>query len=332
MRMLSNTFARRAPRLALVCVALVAGLLFAATPAFAKSYTVRIFGGNHGAYGGADPYVTEVPAGTDFVPNVNAVQIEGDKYYCQGFRLSGADDLTATYYINQDTDIVVAYGVPGKMVNYTLHFVEYNNNSNVLAEPRTFQGKVGDKPVAAYEYIPGWRPVYRQITGTLQDGANDWTFEYVRVEEGEEEPAAPTTTTTTEEGGTTTTTTTTTGTGTTTVTTPGDAADATTPATPTGGTEGTEGTTGDEGGAEGTDENGNPPTQEILDLDNPLAGGDQAGDTGAGTNEAAARTGINPITVGLIVAAATALGLLILFFTRRKKKDEEEATEPSAKE
>lgn len=304
----------------LLCMALVGvvGLLAFATPAFARNYTVRVFGGNSGTYAGSDPYVAEVPAGSYFTPSTDEVTPSDTKYYCKGFRLSGADDITTSYfYIVEDTDIVVAYGVRGDMVEYTLHFVEYNNPSNVLAEPRTFEGKVGDKPVAAYEYISGWRPLYRQITGTLQEGSNDWTFEYVRVEEGEEEetPTTPTNPTTTETENPTTTTTTTT-----TVTTPAaanadaNADDTAVPATPADATT-------DEGTAEG----GTPATQEIMDLDNPLASGDQADDTSTTGSEAAGKTGLSPVAMGGVVAALLGIAAGVLYYIRaRQKKDDED--------
>ena len=317
----------------MLCMMLIAmvGLLAVATPALAKQYKVRIFGGNNGTYADKDPYETMWDAGEYFYPDTDAVEIKDNKYYAKGFRLSGADKMSSEYYIIEDTDIVVAYGVRGKMVNYTLHFVEYNNPSNVLAQPRTFEGKVGDIPVAAYEYIPGWRPIYRQITGTLVDGDNDWTFEYVRVEEGEENPTTTPgtteTTTTTTPGTTETTTTTGTAPGTTTTTATATATatgtatgtDAAIPATPGGG-EGTEG--GD----------GTPETQELLNLDNPLSSGDETGNgTGNGTGHGTGfigDMGLPSLTIGLITIAILVLVILILFFIRRKTaKDDDEDEE-----
>ncbi|MDO4890113.1 MAG: hypothetical protein Q3963_02035, partial [Coriobacteriaceae bacterium] len=83
--------------------------------------------------------------------------------------------------VYEDLDFVVSYGVKGNMVSYTLHFVE-RGTGRVLADPVTYYGNLGDKPVAAFEYVSGYRPLYRNITGTLgPEGSNDWTFEYVRL-------------------------------------------------------------------------------------------------------------------------------------------------------
>lgn len=220
---MANTMKRAVFALAL---ALAAGLMFAAAmPATAHAkkaedytYTVRVWAGNEGTVDGKTKYseIKDVEYGTEM--NLSSkfdVKVTNDKYYHKGFRLSGTDNqntngssnLRESIVVTEDMDYVVSYGVKGDMVDYTLHFVERGSN-RVLAQPITRQGVKGDKPVVAFEYVSGYRPLYRNLTGTLKESGNDWTFYYVPLQQGETESGTTTTTrrtttTTTTTGGTT---------------------------------------------------------------------------------------------------------------------------------
>ena len=179
------------------------------------SYTVRVFQGNGGKLK-SDPVSVKVDKGgrVDLFDFATA-DVSDSKYVQIGFRLSGEDEIIGNGKINgviehgqangkygsgitQDMDFVVAYGVKGETVEYTLRFVEYGTGRE-LAEPQTYYGRVGDKPVVAYEYIEGYRPLYLSITGTLKkDAENVWTFEYVALQQGETFTPGTTTTNTTE--------------------------------------------------------------------------------------------------------------------------------------
>ncbi len=360
---------------ALLLAAFVAAVLcMAAAPsqAYAYQYTVRVLGGNEGTVGAStvqmqndDTKLGTVKDGIvslqvdkgDFVKlDTGSVTLnDGSKYYVKGFRLSGQDAQHATSFaVIEDMDFVVSYGVQGDMVPYTLHFVEYQTGE-VLADPITYYGNVGDKPVASFEYIPGYRPLYRNITGTLAASGNDFTFEYVALAEGETEQGTTTTTTTTVPGTTTTTTTpgtTTTvpGTTTTTTTTVGGNAATGNAAAGNAAAGGNEEGEGEEGVAEGNaaanaGANANagaapaaaqpatpPATEEILDTDNPLAqSGSTATDGGAATTGSAPLEGASndqgiPMwvfwVIGIIVAAAAA-GIAFFFYRRRRLEEEE---------
>lgn len=318
-------------RMLLALCAVVLALAFVAAPAYADSYEydVRIFAGNHGSFGGDDVVTLGTYAeGTEIT--VTRQQIEdmlsmedGTKYYVKGFRISGQDTLYSSYTfdVNEDTDLIVAYGVEGAMTSYTIHFVVDATGQELGSA--TFTGKVGDKPVESYEYFEGYRPLYRNITGTLREGGNDWTLPYVAVE-------VPTETTTVE---TTTTTTTTTG--------GAAAAAAATPAA--------EGAAAAAPGAEGaaaatTPEAAAPATEEILDVDTPLAGpgGTGANGTGAngnGTNGSGSNGTGSETTIGgdgtplanaanavgnngLVILAVVALALLAFLLLRNRGGDE----------
>ncbi len=329
--------------LTLVTLLVVAAAFTIAAPALAEKYDykVRVFPGNRGTLS-ADPVEVTVPKGGDVnLYDVATATITDDRYVQTGFRLSGTDEVRIDGKVNgvsEDMDFVVAYGVKANTIEYTIKYVEYGTGKE-LAKPKTFYGKVGDKPVAAYEFVEGYRPLYLAITGTLtDDGENVWTFEYAKLAEGE---TIETTTTNTNtryvtnttgggQNGTTTVVNETAGGGETTETTTGTT---TTTGTDQTGTEGgaqnaegqNAGTT--EPGIEGGEDQTPPPTQEILDMDTPLAG------PGSETNAASAaeegsRLITNPVAIaGVAIAIAGGLGVLLYFANRKKKeqKDEEEA-------
>lgn len=167
------------------------------------------------------------------------------KYYVRGIKESGRDNSeklnTLSFDVKEDQEYVVAYGIKGNQVAYTINYQDANGNK--LADSQTFYGNVGDKPVVAYTYIDGYTPEYRNLTKTLSANAaeNVFTFNYLPYETVTVTTPGQTITNTTEQtvtvpGGTTTTTGGTTG--------------------PTGGTTGTTGgTTGTTGGT-GTNANG----------------------------------------------------------------------------
>lgn len=180
----------------LIAVCMIAAL---AIPAFAAdatySYTVRIFPGDKGTVdGGKDPIVKVVEPGyswsaSDFDYGSRAAS-DTDKYYVRGLREAGRDNNTTNNLINpaftvdQDIDLVVAYGVKGSDVEYTINYVDYASGAELM-ESRTYHGNVGDKPAVAYLYIEGYVPQYENITGTLaaDPAKNVWTFYYIDADD-----------------------------------------------------------------------------------------------------------------------------------------------------
>lgn len=160
------------------------------------------------------------------------------KYYVRGIKESGRDNSeklnTLSFDVKEDQEYVVAYGIKGNQVAYTINYQDANGNK--LADSQTFYGNVGDKPVVAYTYIDGYTPEYRNLTKTLSANAaeNVFTFNYLPYETVTVTTPGQTITNTTEQ----------------TVTVPGGTT------TTTGGTTGTTGgTTGTTGGT-GTNANG----------------------------------------------------------------------------
>ena len=234
------------------------------------TYKVTLSAGNKGTINGQDKIEkADLFSGSIVTFNLNAVQVTDDKYYVKGFRLSGRDNeealATPTIEVDGDVDYVVAYGIKGDMVAYTVNYQDANGKT--LADSQTFYGNAGDKPVVAYKYIENYIPQALALTKTLSDNESENVFTFTYTP-GETDRIVETTTTVTTivPGPTTTTTTTgTTGTGTTGTGTTG---------TGTTGTTGT-GTTGTTGTGTGTAANG-------TNAANNAAGGNTA--NGANTN------------------------------------------------
>ena len=185
----------------LIAICMVAAL---ALPALAAdtasdetySYTVRIFPGDKGTIDGKkDPIIKVVEpghpwTGTDFDYGTSAAS-DTDKYYVRGIREAGRDNNTTnndliypSFTVTRDIDLVIAYGIKGSDVEYTVHYVELGTGKELL-KARTYHGNVGDKPAVAYLYVEDYVPQYENITGTLDADAakNDWTFYYVKIDD-----------------------------------------------------------------------------------------------------------------------------------------------------
>lgn len=185
-----------------VCTAsLLFGLSVSAVSAEKYTYTVTIDPGRQGKITGtagvqvtgADYHIgvdagriviTGLHAGDKVVFNHNAgaVQLnDGSKYYIKGVQQSGRENIPG-YHVNGDMDWVVNYGVKGNMVGYTVNYQDAGGRT--LARSNKFYGSVGDKPVAAYEYIENYIPRALGLTRTLSanEADNVFTFVYDPVE------------------------------------------------------------------------------------------------------------------------------------------------------
>lgn len=155
------------------------------------TYTVTLSAGN-GAIGGEKGAVQTHPelsyGGTVSLGYADAVAPEG--HYAKGIHLAGrditddvdrllvGDPATRTVNVNVqgDAQYVVAYGLESQRVAYTLNFVDENGNQ--LAEPETYYGSVGDKPVVAVRYIDNYLPNAYNITKTLSANEADNVFAF----------------------------------------------------------------------------------------------------------------------------------------------------------
>lgn len=170
------------------------------------TYTVTFSAGNQGTLSTADGVSISVDGGGDYqiTPSADGktVKITGltaansirflnsavslptdSKYYVKGIRMGGRDDsLELAYFpVERDQDYVVAYGIQGDMVQYTVNYQD--GAGNQLYPSQTYYGNVGDRPVIAYLYVEGFQPQAYNLTRTLQSDAskNVFTFVYNRI-------------------------------------------------------------------------------------------------------------------------------------------------------
>ena len=204
----------------LAAAVLTVGSAFSVMAADTYTYKVTVYAGNKGTIDGQEQKeITGLSLGSQVILDINSVKVTDDKYYVKGFRLSGRDNeealATPTIEVDGDVDYVVAYGIKGDMVAYTVNYQDANGKT--LADSQTFYGNAGDKPVVAYKYIENYIPQALALTKTLSDNESENVFTFTYTP-GETDRIVETTTTVTTivPGPTTTTTTTgTTGTGTT---------------------------------------------------------------------------------------------------------------------
>ena len=272
---------------------------------------VHVIGGSAQISGGDAIRITGLRAGDVVVLDATAGMVDlknGDKYYIKGVRESGRDNNTvadSAFTVTKDAEYVVAYGIQGDMVSYTVN--SQDGGGNELAPSRTYYGAVGDKPVIAYQYIEGYRPDAHNLTKTLGKNEADNVFTFTYTQSIVQQPAAGGEGT---EGGT-------------------DAGAPGTPGTPAtpGTTTGCAGTAGagaaaaagtvETPTAENTDEEVPQGTVDLDDEDTPKANID-ASDSDTVRNPSPV-----PIVLGIMVAVI-ALGALIgtyVYFKKKHKAD-----------
>lgn len=290
------------------------------------TYKVTLSAGNKGTIDGQQK-VEEVnlTAGSTISFDLNDIQVTDEKYYVKGIRLSGRDNAEAlaapAFTVDGDADYVVAYGIKGEQVAYT---VEYKDaDGNTLADSQTFYGNVGDKPVVAYRYIENYVPQALALTKTLSENEADNVFTFTYTPGETNQVIETTTTITTVVPG---------NTIYNTVTVPAGTAGGTN----AGGTTGANGTGGNATNADGTttpggttDANGGQDAnqgdtvespdedtpQDLVDLDDE--------DTPTGNIDAGKSEGVKTMNFSLviIVAAVAALIALIVAMRRRTKEN-----------
>lgn len=179
---------KRVRRLAGVLAALLLFLQTAGAGALAadETYQIRIFAGNVGATvsGGTVLQLTGT-YGENITFDPSWVTLPSDSpYYVRGVRKSGLDNNTVSnnvIHVTEDADYVVAYGIRGNLVSYTVNYVD--QAGNVLAPSQTYYGNAGDKPVVAYLYVDDYLPQAYNLTRTLSENeaGNVFTFVYTEI-------------------------------------------------------------------------------------------------------------------------------------------------------
>lgn len=269
------------------------------------SYTVRVFGGNQGS---VVNHATQanIPYDGSFTFNIQSdVTVTNSKYVVRGLRESGKDNSeiitpsSSTNEVNvrvvRDQDYVVAYGIPGNEVALTIRCTTADGTD--LGVQEIFYGEPNSTILIKTPYVEGYRPSANFATARL--GTSNRTESVVYY---------PTTTTTT-----------------TTVIQTGGAAGGNANANA-----GANAGTGNPAGNQPTAAQEFPETQEIVDLDVPLAGG--SGSNSANFPSILGRTEKSSrlipkwriiLVVLLLFCVVSVVYWYLLFFRKKKQRDEE---------
>lgn len=156
------------------------------------TYTVTLYAGKEGTFadGSSEVKITGLKTGdvVSFAGQIGGVQLkDSGKYYVKGVRESGKDNNTVSapaFTVDSDREYVVAYGIKGDMVSYTVNYQD--ESGNALRQSEKFYGVVGDKPVVAFQYIDGYQPQAYNLTKTLNSNEADnvFTFTYKKIASG----------------------------------------------------------------------------------------------------------------------------------------------------
>lgn len=156
------------------------------------TYTVTLYAGKEGTFadGSSEIKITGLKTGdvVSFAGQLGGVQLkDSGKYYVKGVRESGKDNNTVSapaFTVDSDREYVVAYGIKGDMVSYTVNYQD--ESGNALRQSEKFYGVVGDKPVVAFQYIDGYQPQAYNLTKTLNSNEADnvFTFTYKKIASG----------------------------------------------------------------------------------------------------------------------------------------------------
>ncbi|MBQ2283130.1 MAG: hypothetical protein II250_03015 [Agathobacter sp.] len=110
----------------------------------------------------------------------SSVTLKKSKYYIGGIRESGQDNGTVSksaFKVEGDREYVVAYGIKGNMVAYTVNYID--EEGNALLDSETYYGAVGDRPVIAFRYVDGYWPQTYNLTKQLSANEADNVFTFV---------------------------------------------------------------------------------------------------------------------------------------------------------
>lgn len=167
------------------------------------TYTVTFYAGNQGTFASASGLTVAGQGNVSIQNTGDRITVSGlqtgdtvsfdiqqgavrpgddSRYYVQGVRPSARDNDTASlapsaFRVTEDADYVVAYGIQGDQVAYTVNYED--EEGNTLAPSQTYYGNVGDKPVVAYLYIENYLPEALALTKTLSADASENVFTFV---------------------------------------------------------------------------------------------------------------------------------------------------------
>ena len=153
-------------------------------------YVIKIYPGLKGTYNDNAKVTTlHKKLGDTVTMDVfEDVEVTDDRYYPRGFRIAGHDNdemegetitgfTRMTFIVKEDLNYVVAYGIKGEMVPYTIRYLDADSGEKI-SEEDTYYGMPGDKPVVSFKYIEGYQPKVFNLTKKLTKDASQNVFEF----------------------------------------------------------------------------------------------------------------------------------------------------------
>lgn len=197
--------------LALSMMVMLAGRTVCAAQEPQYAYTVRLFAGNQGVLSEPSDRSLRAPEGTEVQVirengKIDQIVISGvkygesvyiypqeaakpidERYYVRGVRRSGRDNSDAvqsTGPVASDMDYVIAYGISGDMVKYTVNYQDAAGNSLLASD--TYYGNPGERQYVSARYIDGYQPQAYNLVMTLSanEAENVFNFQYTPVAAG----------------------------------------------------------------------------------------------------------------------------------------------------
>ena len=163
-------------------------------------YTIRLYAGNQGALTGKG---ISAPSGSAKIEKItgkngqveqivvrgvkygetvyinpdDAAKVTDDRYYVRGIRRSGRDNSEAvesTKAVGADMDYVIAYGVKGEMISYTVNYQDASGNA--LLPSDTYHGNIGERQYVSARYVDGYQPQAYNMVMTLSSDSSKNVF------------------------------------------------------------------------------------------------------------------------------------------------------------
>lgn len=162
------------------------------------TYTVKLLAGNQGTVskdGITVPETATVSGGGDQVvisglkydetvyitPQVSA-KVTDERYYVKGIRIAGrdnseAENVASTFNVDGDRSYVIAYGISGDLVSYTVNYVDEAGNALLASD--TYYGNPGERQYVSARYVDGYLPQAYNLVRTLSSNTAENTFDFV---------------------------------------------------------------------------------------------------------------------------------------------------------
>ncbi|MGI6095145.1 MAG: hypothetical protein ACOYBL_06900 [Lachnospiraceae bacterium] len=165
------------------------------------TYTVKVYAGNPeiGKLTGAGVTVTSgSSASVDPSPSGDCVVVSGLKYgdmvyirpqdaaetvdaryYVRGITPAGREEsekIEGTFEVTGDRDYVIAYGIKGDMVAYTVNYLDAAGNQLLASD--TYYGNPGERQYVSSRYVDGYVPQAYNLVKTLSTNEAENVFDF----------------------------------------------------------------------------------------------------------------------------------------------------------